>query len=64
MTRREAADYVGRDPRTVDRWANEGRLTRYKIGGLQHVRFSRAELDAMRAPAPASAGAVTDPFAD
>jgi hypothetical protein len=33
------------DPRTVDRWANEGRITRHKVGGLQWVRFDRAELD-------------------
>lgn len=42
------------DARTVDRWANEGLITRYKVGGMQWVRFDRDELDAVGAvPAPA-----------
>lgn len=51
LTRTEAAEHVactdyGRrvDVRTVDRWANEGLITRYKTGGLQWVSFDRDEI--------------------
>lgn len=54
LTRAEAAEHMactsyGRrvDARTVDRWADRGLITRYKPGGLQWVRFDRAELDKM-----------------
>lgn len=57
VTRAQAAELADVDVRTIDRWANEERITRYKVGGLQWVRFKRSEVEAMRAPAP------TDPFA-
>ena len=54
LTREEAAEHMacttyGRtvNPRTVDRWADAGRIARTKLGGLQWVRFRRAELDAL-----------------
>ena len=50
ISRREAAELTGRDMRTIDRWANQGRLTRYKRGGLQWVVFSRAEVLRMVEP--------------
>lgn len=50
ITRRQAAELIGRDVRTIDRWANEGRLVRYKRGGLQWVAFKRTEVLAMVAP--------------
>lgn len=51
LTKLEAAEYLRVRPRTIDRWVAEGRLTRYKLKGLQSVRFDRAELDRMIQPA-------------
>lgn len=56
ITRRQAAELIGRDMRTIDRWANEGRLTRYKQGGLQWVVFRRDEVLAMVAPVAEASG--------
>lgn len=56
ITRREAAELIGRDVRTLDRWANEGRLTRYKQGGLQWVVFRRAEVLRVVEPTPETGG--------
>jgi len=58
ITRSAAADLVGVNERTIDRWANEHRITRYKIGGMQWVRFKRSEIEAMVTPVP------DDPFAE
>jgi len=58
LTRGAAAELAGVDIRTIDRWANEGRLTRHKVGGMQWVRFQRAEVLAMRQPEP------VDPFSE
>jgi len=58
ITRSEAAELADVDVRTIDRWANEHRITRYKIGGMQWVRFKRSEIEAMVTPVP------DDPFAE
>lgn len=58
ITRSAAAELAGVDVRTIDRWANEHRITRYKIGGMQWVRFKRSEIEAMVTPVP------DDPFAE
>lgn len=47
LTKVEAAKYLRVATSTVDRWVREGRITRYKIGGTQSVRFKRPELDAL-----------------
>jgi excisionase family DNA binding protein len=52
LTRAAAAELAGVDVRTIDRWANDGRITRYKIGGLQWVRFKRSEILDMKLPQP------------
>jgi hypothetical protein len=52
LTRAAAAELAGVDVRTIDRWANDGRITRYKIGGLQWVRFLEAEILEMKLPQP------------
>jgi excisionase family DNA binding protein len=57
LTRGAAAELAGVDIRTIDRWANEGRLTRHKVGGMQWVRFKRSEVLDLRRPEP------VDPFA-
>lgn len=56
LTRAEAAEHMacteyGRtvNPRTVDRWADAGLITRTKLGNLQWVRFDREELNRMGA---------------
>lgn len=55
ITRVAAAELAGVGCRTIDRWANEGRITRYKVGGLQWVRFDRYEVANMREAVPSSA---------
>lgn len=78
LTRKEAAEYCRvRSERTIDRWAEEGRITRYRAEGLQSVRFKRSELDALFVPELTteeavaamrdqigSVGGTLDPFAD
>ncbi len=44
MTRRDVADMLCVHPRTVDRWAAEGRITAHRAEGLQSVRFRRSEV--------------------
>lgn len=58
ITRSAAAELAGVDVRTIDRWANEGRIPRYKVGGMQWVRFREADIRAMVEPVP------EDPFAE
>jgi excisionase family DNA binding protein len=62
LTRAEAATRARVNARTIDRWADEGRLTRHKADGLQSVRFRREELDALFTPEVPEP--ETDPFAD
>lgn len=50
LTRKEAAEHMRVNVRTIDRWADDGLLTEYKVGGLQSTRFKRADLDAMVKP--------------
>lgn len=52
ITREAAGELANVGPRTVDRWANEEQITRYKVGGLQWVRFDSREVEAMRRPVP------------
>lgn len=59
LTRKEAGELAGVDPKTVDRWANEERVTRYKVGGLQWVRFDREQVLAMRRPVAEGPGTTT-----
>lgn len=47
MTRAEAAAYLRVVERTIDRYAEAGRLKRHRVEGLQSVRFSRAEVVAL-----------------
>lgn len=63
LTRKEAAAHCRvKSERTIDRWAEEGKITRYKADGLQSVRFKRSELDALFVPE--GTDAEPDPFAD
>lgn len=39
----EAAALAGKDPKTIRRWFNEGRLTKYRVGP-RSVRVRRSEL--------------------
>ena len=53
VTRSEAAELAGVDLRTIDRWADRGLLTRYKIGHTrENVRFKRIQLNKLLTPAP------------
>jgi excisionase family DNA binding protein len=45
-TRAEAAQYLRVDPKTLDRWRRENRVTSRKIDGIQSVRYHRDDLDA------------------
>ncbi|MGQ9734805.1 MAG: helix-turn-helix domain-containing protein [Candidatus Bipolaricaulia bacterium] len=48
LTVAEAADYLRVSRDTVYRWAREGRITLYKLGGL--TRLKHRELEALIAP--------------
>jgi len=50
LTRKAAGQRVGVSERTVDRWADEGRLTRYRAEDMQSVRFKASEIDEMFKP--------------
>lgn len=50
LTRDEAATRLRVSKHTVDRWVRERRLTKYKVGDLQSVRFSAAEVDNLVQP--------------
>jgi excisionase family DNA binding protein len=43
LTRKEAAKYIPASPSSIDRWAQQGRLTKHRIGGV--VRYDRNEID-------------------
>jgi excisionase family DNA binding protein len=43
LNAREAAQYLGVSRACVYRWAEEGRLPHYKVGGI--LRFKLAELE-------------------
>jgi excisionase family DNA binding protein len=49
LTAAEAAAYLKIAPRTLVRWAKEGRVPAHRLSGLSRVtwRFQRSELDAM-----------------
>jgi excisionase family DNA binding protein len=51
LTKEEAADHLRVKPRTIDRWAAVDKIRKYKIDGLQSVRFDRDELDRLVVPA-------------
>lgn len=50
LTRNEAADRLRVSPHTVDRYAREGRLQKYKVGDLQSVRFDMDQVDKLVQP--------------
>lgn len=51
LTKNEAAALLRVQPRTIDRWAAEGMITKYRIEGIQSVRFDRDELASLVQPA-------------
>jgi len=51
ISEKEAAQILGVNPRTVSRWADQGRLTRYKQFGLR-VRYKRSEIENFAKPIP------------
>jgi len=50
LTREEAAERLRCSKHTVDRWTREGKLTKYKVGDLQSVRFDADQVDALVQP--------------
>lgn len=50
LTRQEAADLLKVNPRTVDRYARQGKLTKHKARGTQFVVFPAAEVEALATP--------------
>lgn len=49
ITRREVAEMFGVDPKTITRWADDGRLTVHRTLGGQR-RYVRAEVERLAAP--------------
>jgi excisionase family DNA binding protein len=61
ITATEAANYLRVKPRTVLKWAKEGRIPAHPLSGSKRVtwRFLKAELDAMLSvPSAAELGRV------
>jgi len=50
MTRRETAVHLRVDPKTVDRYVREGKLTKYSLAGGPVVRFRRDEVEGLVSP--------------
>lgn len=48
VTRKEAAEMIGTTTRTITRWADDGKLTKY-LGVLGNVEFSEAEVKRLAA---------------
>jgi excisionase family DNA binding protein len=57
LTATEAANYLKVKPRTILKWAKQGRIPAHRLSGAQRItwRFLKTELDAMLAP-PSAAG--------
>lgn len=45
-TKEEAAQYIGVHPRTLMRWANQGRIRVYQLGD-RLIRFNLTDIDQM-----------------
>jgi excisionase family DNA binding protein len=56
LTAKEAAEYLRVQPRTVLKWAKEGRIPAHPLSGSKRItwRFLKGELDAMLAPPSAA----------
>jgi excisionase family DNA binding protein len=52
----EAARLAGKDPKTIRRWFNEQRLTKYRVGP-RSVRVRRSELMQLITPQPVASPA-------
>lgn len=53
LTREQAAEYLAVVPRTIDRYAREGHLTRHYMARGRTPRFLAAEVHALPRTAPA-----------
>lgn len=51
ITRSEAAELFGVHPKTITRWADEGKLTVHRTLGGQR-RYNRAEVEGLAVPEP------------
>ncbi len=53
----EAADYLKVKPRTVLKWAKEGRIPAHPLSGSQRItwRFLKSELDSAMLASPSAA---------
>jgi excisionase family DNA binding protein len=58
LTAKEAALYLKVKPRTILKWAKEGRIPAHALSGTSRVtwRFLRSELDAAMLNPPSAAG--------
>jgi len=57
LTANEAADYLKVKPRTVLKWAKEGRIPAHPLSGSQRItwRFLKSELDGAMLATPSAA---------
>ena len=49
LSSRQAADYLGVHIKTIQRWADSGRLPAWRLGN-QYLRFRRGDVEAMLKP--------------
>lgn len=47
LTRAQAAARLGVTAQTVDNWARDGKLTRYKLAGKRLTRYKVEDVDAL-----------------
>ncbi len=47
LTRAKAAERLGVSVQTVDNWAREGRLARYKLAGRRLTRYKAEDVEAL-----------------
>lgn len=47
LTPDQAAEYIGRSPRQLERYVKQGLLTKYRRGVLRGAFYKRSELDAL-----------------
>lgn len=50
LTRNEVATLLNVSTRTLDRWVEQGRITSYRVVGIQSLRFKVSDVDQLLIP--------------
>jgi len=49
LTIEDAAEFLGKSRRTLERYVEQGRITRYRRGLLRNVYFKRTDVESLKA---------------